>query len=338
MRFFKRETGKTCFASIHQGRWSENGEHFPYMNIPPCLQRGIFISIVIVTLNTERFIKKCLESIYCQSYREFEVIVVDNGSRDETVRIIISDFPQVRLIRNKENIGFCRANNLGIKTAIGEAILTLNSDIVLEKDFLENLIKTYQNAKKDIGMFATRILNWNGKTIDSTGLILTRARRFYDRGYGKAIEYKDNSEIIGPCAAAALYKREMLEDIKINDEYFDEKFFFLVEDVDIAWRAKNRSWRVEYVPEAKCFHYRNSTNFNRNFRQYLSFRNRYYLILKNESKSGLIKFLPFFCIYDIPRFLYLLLTNKHHTILALKELFKNSPAMLNNRKRRIIES
>lgn len=105
--------------------------------------------------------------------------------------------------------------------------------------------------------------------------------------------------------AAALYKRKMLEEIKEDNGYFDERFFFLVEDVDLAWRAQRRGWKTIFCPEAVCYHFGNSSGYDKKIRQYLCFRNRLLLISKNERIFGKIKLIPLFFIYDLPRLLFL---------------------------------
>lgn len=281
------------------------------------------VSIIIVTHNAIGIIKDCLNSVYAQDFRDFEVIVVDNNSIDGTKEFIRENFPQVSLVENRDNLGFCQANNQGIKISQGDYILTLNSDVGLEKDFFTELIKTVEKAPSDIGMFGPKILRIDRKKIDSTGIILTKARRFYNRGAGETDsgQYDDKRDIFGPCAAAALYKKEMLEQIKIRDnscairdnsclEYFDNDFFFLVEDIDLAWWANLAGWRGYFVPEAKCYHLGNISGMDKRMRQYLSFRNRYFMMVKNERLSGFIKDLGYILAYDTLRFFYLIITNR----------------------------
>jgi GT2 family glycosyltransferase len=168
-------------------------------------------------------------------------------------------------------------------------------------------------------LFSPKIFKADGKTLDSTGLILSRYYRFFDRGHNlpDRRQYDGKPDIFGPCAAAALYKKEMLEDVKHEGGYFDESFFFLGEDFDIAWRAGKRGWRAKFVPGAVCYHLRNSTNFASGFRQYLSFRNRYFMLLKNQGFSP--GYITVFLLYDIPRFFYMLFTNRH-TLKGVREI------------------
>ncbi len=291
-------------------------------------ERAPLFSVIIVSYNAVVYIADCLDSVEKQTFEDFEVIVVDNGSDDNTPAAV-RRYGDVNLIVNGSNKGFCAANNQGIKASKGEYVVTLNSDAVLDRDFLKELEKAAQD--KNYGMLAAKILNKNGSAIDSTGLELSSFYRFFDRGSGEkdSGQYDNRRDVFGPCAAAALYKREMLEDIYCAGEYFDEDFFFLAEDFDIAWRARRKNWRALYVPGAVCYHARNSTDFNRDFRQYLSFRNRVFLLLKN-ARPGLF-YLSVFLVYDMPRFFYMLFINKF-LFRSLKDIVKCLPVMINKRK------
>lgn len=292
------------------------------------MRDDLSISIVIAGYNTAGFLPLCLDSIYSQSYKNFEVIFINNGSTDDTP-LKLKAYPGLKIINNKDNRGFCFANNQGIKIATGKYILILNSDIVLDKNFLTEFEKAA--GVNDAALYGAKILSKDGKAIDSTGLILSSSYRFFDRGNREADrgQYDKELDIFGPCAAAALYKKEMLEDIKYKEEYFDEDFFFLGEDFDLAWRAKKKGWKARFVPEAICYHIRNSSNFNNKFRQYLSFRNRYFLLTKNSKIS--VKYFLIFLLYDIPRLVYMLCTNRY-TLRALSEIIKFTPNMLGKRK------
>ena len=294
----------------------------------------IDISIIIVTYNSIGFIENCLESISKQAYKGFEIIVVDNDSQDKTIEFIKRKYPQIGLIENKQNKGFPFACNQGIKVAKGKYILTLNSDVILENDFLYRIKKAMDDAGLDVGMISPKLL-WakDKKIIDCTGIVLSWMRKFYGRGRGEVDEgqYACESEIFGPCAAAALYKREMLEDIKISGEYFDSDFFLLIEDFDLVWRAKNRGWKALYTPEAVCYHVRNISGMKNKYIQYLCFRNRYFLILKNESLIGFLRYFVVFFIYDLWRNSHMLIMNTRYFLKACYELIRISPKMLKRR-------
>lgn len=291
-------------------------------------------SIIIVTYNSGKHIEQCLDSVCNQDLADYEIILIDNSSSDKTLNIISSFSRKIRLELNDKNEGFSGALNKGIRLSRGEYILTLNPDVILEYNFLSKVNRKIGKFPKDIGMIGVKILKKVGaeKIIDSTGLILSKAVRFFDRGSGKKDhgQYDEDRDILGPCAAAGIYKRDMLENIKIDGEYFDKDFFYLVEDFDVALRAKKRGWRATYLPGAICYHIRNGTGTSRGYRQYLSFRNRYFLIIKNIKINPYLVF--YFIVYDTSRLISMLLTNRY-ALRLIKDLKQCLPIMLAKRKR-----
>lgn len=269
------------------------------------------ISIVILTFNSIKFIKSCLDSVFTQNHKDFEVIVVDNGSEDGVVDFVRENYPQIILIENKKNLGAAGARNQGIRASQGKWVLTLDCDIVLEKDFLAKIMNSVQKLDESIGMLQPKILDVDKDVIYSCGIHLSKLRRFYDIGKGKLDngQFNTSKYIFGACSASALYKRQMLEDIKEQAGYFDERFFFLVEDVDLAWRAQKNRWKSMFYPGAVCYHSGNSSDYDRKFRQYLCWRNRKFLLRKcrlDKFKLGII-----YLSYDLPRLAFLLLTNTY---------------------------
>lgn len=270
-------------------------------------------SIVVLTYNSENFIKPCLDSVFNQKCRDFEVIVVDNGSNDSTIDTIKKDYPDVILIENKQNLGASKARNQGIDIAKYEWVLTLDSDVMLEESFLLDASDLINALPAKVGAFQPKILCSDKKTIYSCGIYLSWSRRFYDIGKGADDigQHNNAREIFGACSAAAFYRRNMLNDIKEETGYFDERFFFLVEDVDLAWRARKRGWRALFRPELRSYHTGNSSSTNSKMRQYLCFRNRFYMIVRNQGwKSYALRVLPLL-FYDLPRRVYLFISNPY---------------------------
>ncbi|MBU0633593.1 MAG: glycosyltransferase family 2 protein [Candidatus Omnitrophica bacterium] len=276
------------------------------------MQKVIEVSIVIVTWNAGKFIRECLESVFSQNLDNLEVIITDNNSTDGTLEIIESYMPRVCLIKNDENKGFCFANNQAIAIAQGEYILTLNSDVVLDKDYISNLKKHFLN-NNGIGMVQGKFLREDKKTIDSLGLYLSLSKRLFNIAEGQTNmpEFGQMQEIFGPCAAAAMYKRKLIEEISQKGEFFDNDFYFLVEDFDVAWRARSFGWKAVYAPEAICYHLRNSSAHSLKFKQYLSFRNRYFMLIKNLSVKAAFGYTFYFLSYDLPRAIFLLFINPY---------------------------
>lgn len=280
------------------------------------------VSVIIVNWNKKAYLKSCLNSLLNQTHSPIEIVVVDNGSCDGSQQMLQEKFPQVRLIINEHNELYCRAQNQGIETAEGEYVISLNNDVVLEKDFVEKLLEAAK-ANESIGMVCGKIMSWGRATIDSAGQLLGRSRRPVERGYKK----KDSARFDQPCyifsagGIAPLYKRKMLEEIKIDGEYFDENYGMFYEDLDLAWRANLLGWRGFYNPQALACHRRGGTakayvpriSFLKRYDfAYLSpelktslVKNRYMTILKNDSPRDFIINLPWIIGYEIKLWSYL---------------------------------
>jgi len=266
------------------------------------------ISVIILTLNSLKFIKPCLDSILNQKVDTIDLIVVDNGSDDGSTVFIRENYPQVRLIEDKFNFGAAKARNQGIEASRGEWILSLDCDVVLEKDFFYNINIVLKNLPSGVGLIQPKILEFDKKTIYSSGISISFLKRFHDIGKGQedSAQFDKTAYIFGACSAAALYSKAMLDDIKQGAGYFDESFFFLFEDVDLSWRAQSKGYKAIFSPNAVCYHHGNSSATPKKRRQYLCLRNRYYVLLKNDSVKNLI--LPFL-FYDLPRLFWILIVN-----------------------------
>jgi GT2 family glycosyltransferase len=264
------------------------------------------ISVVIINRNGERFLAACIESVKKQSYRKIEIILIDNASTDESILFIQNNYKDVTIIANSNNEGYSKAANIGILKSKGEYILMLNPDIVLDENFIENCLIAIKKDER-IGSVSGKLLRFknnkmnSGEVIDSTGLILCQdIRRPLDRGQNQRDNGQYNKEeyIFGVNGAAPFYRRAMLEDVKIWDEYFDEDFFAYYEDVDIAWRAQLLGWKSFYAPSAVAYHYRSylklvvsEANLSEvgNIGKIHAIKNRYLLYLKNELPVSFLK-------------------------------------------------
>jgi hypothetical protein len=181
------------------------------------------ISVIVVNFNGERHLGDCLESLSAQTFRDFEVIVVDNGSTDGSLNLIRKGFPWVKLITLDKNTGFARGNNIGFEASASKYIATLNNDTVVDKGWLEALYKAAE-TDRTIGMVASKILlGRNGKEIDSVGVLIYPDGMSRQRGRSEIDEgqFDRTEEVLFPSACAALYRREMLNEIG----FFDEDFF-----------------------------------------------------------------------------------------------------------------
>lgn len=279
------------------------------------------ISIIIVTKGLKDYLRTCLESIKKQTYPLIEIIAIDNSLDNDFAQGIIKDYPEIKLYSSQRNLFYCEAINMGIKMSKSDYTLCLNDDVILDRRFIEEASRKFLIDTK-IGMVSGKILRQDKKTIDSTGLFLSMWRTVKERGYGKEDkgQFEKEEYIFGVNGAVAFYRKEMLEDIKEGDDYFDSNFHIFYEDLDISWRAKRKGWKGYYIPSAIAYHVRGGTvRLNGGIdspyaRRYLSdklhadlMKNRYLTMIKNESVSAFLWHFPCIFIYDFVIWSYILL-------------------------------
>ena len=234
--------------------------------------------MVVVNWNRKELLRASLASLARQAGATFEIIVVDNGSSDGSADLAEHEFG-AQVIRNRENRGFCAANNQGIQAARGEFIALLNNDAEAEPGWLAALHRACSRAA-DIGMAASKVLVWEDpQHIDKVGHLIFpdgqnrgRGSEALDRG-----QYDREEEVLWPDGCAALYRKEMLDQIG----GFDEDFFAYGDDAELGLRARIAGWRCIYTPEAVARHHRGSTLGKDSVRRLeLIERNRLLLALK----------------------------------------------------------
>jgi GT2 family glycosyltransferase len=251
------------------------------------------VSVTLVTYNSGRFIKRCLESVLEQRYPNMEVIVVDNASTDGTGDILEQFADRCRIYYNDQNIGFAAAQNQAIGLAQSEWVLTLNPDVLLLPNFIQAMVDA-GNVDPKVGSVCGKLLTIRAtfdlpekQLVDSTGIYFTPMLRHLDRGSQEVDNghYLNFEYVFGATAAAALYRRSMIEDVSILGEFFDPDFFVYREDADVAWRAQLMGWRCLYTPLARGYHVRNVLPGNRRALppeiNMHSVKNRFLMRLKN---------------------------------------------------------
>lgn len=315
------------------------------------LNSGKTVSVIIITWNSERFVKDAVDAVLSQNYDDFELIIVDNGSTDGTARTIRKNYSKdkrVRFIFNKFNIGFSAANNQGFYIAKGDYILFLNPDTKLDKNYLRQALKGFEDSS--VGAVSGRILRFDRKTIDSAGQTLGKNRRAIERGYGKpdCDEYQQESYCFSVCGAAAFYRRKAIIDISLNGQFFDEGYFAFYEDLDAGWRLNLMGWRCRYLPKAVVYHHRGGSNLtNKGLSRFYQIAakspnvqadiicNRWYTILKNDNLFNYLVHFPWIIIYEIKTFCYLLFFNRKIFRKVFKAFFRRYEDM--RKKRRLIK-
>ena len=234
-------------------------------------ESAISVCVSIVTYNSRRFIGSCLDNLLRQKAPPFEVVVVDNASTDGTQDLLASYGGRIRVMYNDRNIGFAAAQNQAIHSRDSAWVLTLNPDVVLLPGFIARLL--YAGRHNDrVGTVCGKLLAIgsdlnppDNPRIDSAGIFFTPAMRHFDRGWHEPDDdrFHQVEYVFGASAAAALYRREMIDDISLDGEFFDPDFFAYREDADVAWRAQLCGWSCLYIPAATAYHVRTMVPGNR---------------------------------------------------------------------------
>lgn len=214
-------------------------------------------SIVIPHWNGKHFLQPCLDSLRAQTHDNIEIIIVDNASSDGSQDYIKSTYPEVILIELSENLGFTGACNIGMEKARGEIISLLNNDTEVEPNWVAEIVSAF-DRNPDVGMIASKMLLFTERDkIHTTGDFFTTDGRAGNRGVWEKDEgqYDTEDYVFSACGGSSAYRQSMLEKIGL----LDNDYFFLLEDVDLAWRAQLAGYKVLYLPTAIVYHHLSAT-------------------------------------------------------------------------------
>lgn len=249
------------------------------------------VSVVVPNYNGIAFVEQCFKALI-KDAPEAELLLVDNGSTDGSRELTAQRFPQVRIIALKENYGFCRAANEGMKAASSPYVILLNNDTEVLPGFTKALVSALQLEPRAFSAGAKMIQLHHPEKIDDAGNFYCALGWAFARGKDKSVEYyEEPDEIFAACGGAVIYRKAVLERIG----YLDESHFAYLEDIDLGWRAKTAGWKNIYAPEAKVLHVGSGTSGSRynEFKVSLSSRNSIYLAYKNMPALQLFINLPF---------------------------------------------
>jgi GT2 family glycosyltransferase len=250
------------------------------------------VTLITPNLNGRCHLEALLDSVREQGVPadQLEVIVVDNGSTDGSTELVRDRFPWARVLRNEENVGFARANNQGAREAAGKYLALVNNDIRLDRAWLRTMLAARQAETAETACVASRILSWNGSTIDFVGGTMA----FNGVGF--------NTDFGAPAIAPRTYPGELLfasgaamlvdRDVFLEVGGFDDDYFAYYEDVDFGWRLWLLGFRVVFCPEAVAYHRRNASLPGREKTVFLLERNALYSMVKNYEDATLAAFLP----------------------------------------------
>jgi GT2 family glycosyltransferase len=234
------------------------------------------------------------------------VVVLDNGSDDDTEAVAREHGAEY--LRLPERLPYARAMNEGIARTGGDALLLLNADCFLAPGFLAAAMERLSEPRT--GSVAPKLVRTEGPeaerrldAIDAAGMVVDRRRKNTLVGHGRpSLAYDEPGEAFGADGAAALYRRETLEDCAVDAEIFDEDMELWASDVDVAWRARLLGWRCAYEPRAVAYHVRYYSPSTRArvpaADRRLQFRNRYLMMVKNDTAGGLVRDLPRLALYE----------------------------------------
>lgn len=275
--------------------------------------------LIIVNWNGEKFIGNCLKSLENQSYKNMRIIVVDNGSKDSSLNII-KKYKNIKLIKLDKNTGFAEGNNVGIRYAMKDIetkyIAIINNDTTADKNWLKNGIKAIEETKSGICACNIRLMKDRHK-LDSAGV------KFYTNFMPDAIgqhelitKYTDRKYVFGCHGAAAIFTREMLESIKIDDWYFDPDYFCYQEEFDLNWRSQLQGFKCIYEPKSTVYHYGSGTAEHMStFAKYHLERNRVWTMAKNIDTRLFIKYIKDIIMYEVGSMLFYLIKKDFYVVL-----------------------
>jgi len=261
---------------------------------------SVMVSIIIVNWNGEGFLHDCFHALKVQTFKDFEIIFVDNASADNSVETAESlalelNLP-LQIIRLSTNTGFATGNNEGLKQCRGRYIALLNNDTVASTDWLKSLVQA-MDAHPEVGICASLLIVAGTDIVDSAGDCLGSSLRAYKRGEGLSASLFATEEFVfGACAGAALYRKKMIDETGL----FDDDFFLIFEDADLNFRAQLAGWKCLYVPDAIVQH-KVSASIKKigKLATFHSVKNDKALVVKNAPWPILLKHFPLYLLEEV---------------------------------------
>ncbi|MDP3948293.1 MAG: glycosyltransferase family 2 protein [bacterium] len=245
-------------------------------------------SVIIPNWNGSELLKDCLNSLAEQTFKNFEIILVDNGSTDNSLEYVKNHFPQVRVISLEKNFGFAKAINEGVKASNTEYVVFLNNDTSVDKDWLKSLILCADSHPEVISVNSKLLNFYDKKIIDGVGILINEVGQARSIGWQEKDKNQYNSEqyIFGATGGASLFRRDDL--IKVG--LFDERYFMYSEEVDFSFRAQFLGYKSIFCPEAVVYHKHKATSKKLPaYIEYWQFRNMTQTIIKDFPAGILFK-------------------------------------------------
>lgn len=245
------------------------------------------VAVIIPNWNGKKWLEICLNSLVKQTYHTFEIVVVDNGSTDDSISYIEQHFPQVKIVSLHNNSGFAAAINAGVKSVDTEYVAFLNNDTEADTHWLSELMAC-SARNPDIVSFCSKLLNFDDrKKIDGVGIQINEVGQARSIGWEEKDvgQFEKERLIFGATGGAALFKRNVF--LKVGG--FDEHYFMYSEEVDWAFRAQFLGYKSLFCPKAIIYHKHKATSGKRqDMLEYWQFKNMYMTIIKNFPTSILL--------------------------------------------------
>lgn len=281
-------------------------------------------SVIIVNWNGRHLLKECLDSVFAQKTKDFEVILVDNASTDGSVQFVKESYPEVKLIQNSSNAGFAPANNTAARAAKGEFLVLLNYDTAVEPDWLGELLKPLEKDKS-LGCTSSKVILY-----DRRGLINSAGIFFSFIGVSGSLgdevprsAFADPTEVFAPSGASFAIRKSLYEELG----GFDESYFMYEEDMDLGWRVWNAGFRILMIPSSIVYH--KYSPVQKPYKYYYMTRNRLWTIWKNTRLRHLVWLLPMAFLSSLSIALLFILLLKFQsslsTLRGILDAFKHFP-------------
>lgn len=283
------------------------------------------VSVQVVVRNGQRYIRGCLDSVRAQTYKNCEVVILDNNSTDDTARIVESEYPEFRLIRHDRNLGMWPGHEFLLTKTVGPYVLALSVDVILDAEFISLAVSACQ---KDQALCAVqgKVYQYTPgeplarKIIDTCGFAMTRGRKVVNIGHGEpdSQEFAHEHDVFGVEGAVPFFRRSALEDCKVEEHIWDPDYFWYGDDLDLAWRMTLFGHRQRFIPSAIAWHDRSTTKDalhtgilaqyvkNRSIRKKIPIRKRRldwsnlrFTIIKNDYLLNILRDLPAIVLREI---------------------------------------
>ena len=289
------------------------------------LNPNSLVSVVVVNHNGKKFLRDLFLSVFSQTHKNLEIVMVDNNSSDKSIEFVQENFSKIKIIKNRESSGYAGGNNLGLKECNGEYILVLSNDIILKKDLIEKLLEAFCKIP-NLGAAQPMIRLFQKKDrLDACGTFWTNTGFLYHFGIYKSVElpiYNKPFPVYSVKGACMLIPRKLVEKIGL----FDDDFWCYFEETDFCHRVWLAGYECWYYPKTFVYHYLGGSRFKKDesFIQFHSFKNRLCSYLKNLSKIELFKILPiYFLLNIIWSLLFLIRLDKGGFLVVYKSLWWN---------------